>query len=845
MGEVYRARDTRLKRHVALKVLPALFAHDPERMTRFQREAEMLASLSHPNIATIHGVEQGALVMELVEGESLPAPLPLTTALEYARQIAEALEYAHERGVVHRDLKPANVKVTPEGIVKVLDFGLAKAIQDGPAATEDPSASPTRTLSATRAGVIMGTAAYMAPEQANGKPADRRSDVFSFGAVLYEMLSGRRAFSGESISDTLASVLKVEPDWGALPRDTPASVRTLVRRCLTKDRRQRLQAIGEARIVLEHPGAQAGPAHRSRSWPWISAIAALAAVAAVAVWGWLQPSAPGLRPSVGVAAGTLPALDVARPQIAISPDASHVAYPTRRGIHLRELNRPEGRLAPGTENASGPLGFSPDGRELVFFVSLAGANRLKRLTLESGAVTDLFVQSRPLNLPVHWGSDDSIYFASPAGLVRRPARGESREEVLLPSSEGRYFPVSLLPDGRTLLVAGLRTETDEGIQIEALVVPTRERRRVASVPRSESPELVSFSFAPAVEPGRGYLMYGSPGSVFAMALDLDRVGPEGEPLPIRDVSVPFALSRAGTLAFATGAQATCRTLVWVDRQNVERPVDAPCRRYQPPLRLSPNGEQLAVQIDGELWIVDLGSGRLYPIAPGGASQLWSRDSKLIFYTREGPNNTRAIASVPVDRSRPPVTLTTDDGFYVLNDIDLSGAILARREDPANLGAGVTYFAFSVSADGTRLEKGKPFLTSSSQIQNLTVSPGGDFVAYQVVEGDLTQIDVRPYPGPGAATRISVAADGGRAPQWLGRQLFYVNVSKPQLMVVDVKRTTPEFEASSARALLEEFREPYDVARQGFLRFRISGDRPSQLNLVTNFVDELGRLAALK
>jgi serine/threonine protein kinase len=281
MGEVYRARDTKLKRDVALKVLPEAFASDTDRMARFHREAEVLASLNHANIAHIYGLEERALVMELVEGETLSSPLPIETALNYTRQIADALEYAHERGVIHRDLKPANIKVTPEGVLKLLDFGLAKAIEDPGGPAGDPSNSPTLTLGATRVGVIMGTAAYMSPEQASGRIADRRSDIWSFGAVLYEMLSGKQAFAGESVSDTLASVLKLDPDWDALPAATPAAIRKLVRRCLTKDRKRRLQAIGEARIVLETLGEQdaAPPATApSRSRLSMAAIAALTVV---------------------------------------------------------------------------------------------------------------------------------------------------------------------------------------------------------------------------------------------------------------------------------------------------------------------------------------------------------------------------------------------------------------------------------------------------------------------------------------------------------------------------------------------------------------------------------------
>src|SRR5262252_2035388 len=255
MGEVWRARDTKLDRDVAIKILPAAFASDLGRMARFRREAEVLASLNHPNIAHIYGVEERALVMELVEGQTLPCPLPIDTALAYARQIAEAMEYAHERGVIHRDLKPANIKVTPDGAIKILDFGLAKANEEPGSDGGDSSASPTLTLGATEAGVVMGTAAYMAPEQAAGAKVDRRADIWSFGAVLYEMLGGKRAFGGDSVADTLATVMKLDPDWNALPNKTPASVHKLVRRCLRKDRKQRLQAIGDARIVLQDPMA--------------------------------------------------------------------------------------------------------------------------------------------------------------------------------------------------------------------------------------------------------------------------------------------------------------------------------------------------------------------------------------------------------------------------------------------------------------------------------------------------------------------------------------------------------------------------------------------------------------
>jgi serine/threonine protein kinase len=363
MGEVYRARDTKLKREVAIKVLPDVFATDPGRMLRFQREAEVLASLNHPNIAHIYGVEERALVMELVEGETLPTGLPVETALRYARQMAEALEYAHERGVIHRDLKPANIKVTPEGSVKLLDFGLAKAVEDPAASGDDSSNSPTLTLGATRVGVILGTAAYMSPEQASGKVADRRADIWSFGAVLFEMLSGTQAFQGENASDTLATVMKLDPDWSALPKDTPAPIAKLLRRCLTKDRRQRLQAIGDARVTLENPAADepVNPSAASRSrFGVVTTIAAVALAAAIPGLGWWRATRPVERSLVRLEVDL--GADVALPpnttsrSIILSPDGTRLVFRsgTPPRLFTRRLDQAKAAELPGTENAAFP-----------------------------------------------------------------------------------------------------------------------------------------------------------------------------------------------------------------------------------------------------------------------------------------------------------------------------------------------------------------------------------------------------------------------------------------------------------------------------------------------------------
>jgi serine/threonine protein kinase len=432
MGEVYRARDTRLHRDAALKVLPDAFTLDGDRLARFRREAQLLASLSHPNIAAIYGFEEApsdggtvhALVMELVEGDTLACPQPLPVALDYAKQIAEALEYAHERGVIHRDLKPANIKVTTDGVVKVLDFGLAKAIDERGAFATDLTHSPTLSLGATTAGVIIGTAAYMSPEQASGKAADRRADIWSFGAVLYVMLTGRQAFTGESVSDTLAAVLKVEPDWSGLPADTPTAIRQLLRRCLTKDRRQRLQAIGDARLEIEEAERApivdvTAPTRRGVSAPALigSVLAAfLAGAAAMFVGRPAPPVLPERR------------LDIVTPptsqpwSFALSPDGQQLVFVATSDsgsqLWLRPLASANARRLARTEGSTAPF-WSSDSRSIAFFSD----QKLKRIDLEGGAVQ--VIADATFALGGTWNADDVILFSRTAGepILRVSAKG--------------------------------------------------------------------------------------------------------------------------------------------------------------------------------------------------------------------------------------------------------------------------------------------------------------------------------------------------------------------------------------------------------------------------------------
>ena len=464
MGEVYRAKDTMLGREVAVKVLPEALARDPERLARLKREAKVLASLNHPNIAQIYGVESQALVMELVEGEAPTGPLPVETALNYARQIAEALEAAHEKGIVHRDVKPANIMVTRAGVVKVLDFGLATSVEE-PSAASDPADSPTETLSRTRAGVIRGTAAYMSPEQARGATADKRADIWAFGVVLYEMLSGKRAFPGQSVTDVLAGVLRAEPDWSALPAATPSRIRKLLLRCLERDCKQRLQAIGEARIAIDAPEQDVRPVPAGgRLWPWAAAALAMA-LAVTAAAGWWRASRPAaLNPPMRLRLEMGPDTKLERPHggsfLALSPDGTLLAAivsgadgETR--LATRRLDQSQTTLLAGTEDASSPF-FSPDGQWIAFHAD----RKIKKISVRGGAAVTLCDAAGAI--AGSWGDDGNIIvpLGWGTGLSRISSSGGAPAPVTELSHEKdefRHAWPQVLPGSRAVLFTAAHT----------------------------------------------------------------------------------------------------------------------------------------------------------------------------------------------------------------------------------------------------------------------------------------------------------------------------------------------------------------------------------------------------
>jgi predicted Ser/Thr protein kinase len=461
MGEVYRAKDAKLDREVAIKVLPAALAQDPERLARFEREAKVLAALNHPNIAQIYGLEQRALVMELVEGETLKGPLPIETALNYAKQIADALEAAHEKGVTHRDLKPANIMITPAGVVKVLDFGLATVTQPSAASEGDPANSPTLTMRATQAGMIMGTAAYMSPEQASGKPVDRRADIWSFGVVLFELLTGRQLFGeGETISHTLADVLRGPIDFDKLPKGTPRSIRDLLRRCLDRDVKNRLQWIGEARVAIDNAGkepevpAAAVPEPRRRMLAWAIAASTMALIAAVALFGWWRATRPVAHPFMYLSVdlgqdAMLGGAGTARGALILSPDSTRLVYRSRGGLSTRLLDQPKATPLAGTEGADDPF-FSPDGQWIGFFAN----GKLKKISVQGGAAVTLC--DAPNEHGGNWGEDGKIVFVSNprTGLSRvSEAGGTPQPLTQLDQQKGEttHRDPQILPGGQAVL----------------------------------------------------------------------------------------------------------------------------------------------------------------------------------------------------------------------------------------------------------------------------------------------------------------------------------------------------------------------------------------------------------
>jgi Tol biopolymer transport system component len=874
MGEVYRARDTRLNRDVAIKVLPEVFALDADRLVRFEREAQALASLNHPNIAHIHGVEANALVMELVEGEDLAeriarGAIPLDEALPIARQIAEALQAAHDRGIVHRDLKPANVKVRPDGTVKVLDFGLAKAVDAVGSGVSGPvggaAMSPTFTSPAlmTHAGMIIGTAAYMAPEQAKGKPVDKRADLWAFGVVLYEMLTGRTAFDGETVTDVLAAVVLREPDWTLLPPITPPAIRRLLARCLARDPKRRLGDAGEAAYQIEEalavsndpvaPEAPAAGKARTRAAalavPWVLALI-FAAFAAVLAWRQQhQPSPPGLRYSIETPPKTTLNL-VSRPALSVSPDGSMVAFIGTSGgttrIHVRRQDEFEARALAGTEGASEPV-FSPDARWLAFY----SGNKLNKMPAEGGPIEPLADVNDPRGLS--WDADEVITFSpqSTGGVFQiSPTRGGTPREITTVKEkvERTHRWAQMLPSGALIFTVGSLTSPDnyDGATIEALAARTGERRvlvKGASMARY---------FAP------GTLLFSRGGAVFAVPFNPDTLEVSGTPTAVMQAVAGdattgarnFAISTAGTFAYVAGsADGALHRLMWVDRGGRAEPIDLPPGMYFD-IALSPDGRRAAMVVvgggGGDVWVYEFGRKTFTRLTFGGAHRtpVWSPDGSRLYYVAlaaDGSSN--QLVRKPADGSRDEEVITTVKVNIFLHEISrdervatVAQATNIRKADIATL---------EIRKDAPLV----PLVANEFDEYAADISPDGRWIAFQSDETSRPEIYVRDAAAKGG--RWQVSTGGGEEPHWShdGRELYFR--ADTQMMVAHVdpgatfQHSTPQLLFDGLFNLRVESGISYSVDPGGkrFLMTRLGDSNvPSTtIRVITNWTTELKRL----
>ena len=669
MGEVYRARDARLKRDVALKILPDVFAADPDRLARFQREAEVLASFVHPHIAGIHGIEEAngvrALVLELVEGETLAeriarGALPLDEAVPIARQITEALEAAHEQGIVHRDLKPANIKLTPNGVVKVLDFGLARLTEEAAGrgvepAGNHPSMSPTITSPAmmTGAGVILGTAAYMSPEQAKGRPTDRRGDIWAFGCVLYEMLTGKRAFEGEDVSDTLAAVLRADPRWAELPSDTPRAISRLLQRCLQKDPKRRLQHIGDARLELDEPDEGRSETQiavvrkRGPIWPFVAATAAVAALAGFTGWALVPRPAPAeiRRYTITVPASARFTI-IGGTDVALSPDGRTLLYADRSfGLRVRRADGLALEPFRGTEGASAPF-FSPDGAWIGFIAD----GKLKKIPAEGGlAVT---ICDAPDRSRATWGDDGSIIMAGSSGdLYKVSSNGGVPELILQRDPDGPFAQPHFVRGSKAVLV---RTGSPIAGRIEAVDLQTLARHTLVE---GANPQVAAT----------GDLLFEQRGAIWAVKFDATRLAVTGAAVPVVESvraaggNPQFSTAGDGSLAYIAGATQQTRSLVWIDRAGKTTAALEAKDGFQSP-RLSPDGRRVVVSIqEGSnlgLWAYEFERGTRLRLTTSGTSRrtVWSPTaSQVAFYsTPEGETREPRIStSFPPQEVSPP------------------------------------------------------------------------------------------------------------------------------------------------------------------------------------------------
>jgi len=868
MGEVYQAKDQKLGRDVAIKVLPEEFAKDADRVARFQREAKLLASLNHPNIAAIYGLEESEgtnfLVMELVEGDTLDdrikaSAIPVEESLKLALQIAEAFEAAHEKGVIHRDLKPANIKVTPDGKVKVLDFGLAKAFA-GEQADLNLSNSPTLSVGATQQGVILGTAAYMSPEQAKGKSVDKRADIWAFGAVLFEMLTGKPAFPGEDISEILASVIKGDSNLALLPKNIHSRVRELLVRCLQKDLRKRYADIADARYEIEQVLADPGGAivqpaaavePRMKLWrniPWIAAAVIVTAIIA-GLAGWhLKPLSPPEPKPVVRFDFTLPENqqfgDLTERAFAISPDGSQLVYATDKGLYLHSMKNMDSKLLPGTEGSTRPF-FSPNGKWVGFFSSTD--SRLKKIAIGNGPPVPLAEVG--IFGSFDWGADGDIrYGGLGSGIMAVSADGGTPEQVIKPAEDETIGHPQILPDGDSVLLTRASPQP-------AMIM-------VYSLKSGKRKELFEGTVAKYLPSGN--IVYELGGSLFAVRFDLNTLQVIGGHIPLIDgilrVGGPqYAISRSGTLAYIPGASAGSaqRTLVWVDRTGNEKPLTAEPKDYRW-LKISPDGTQVALSINTagsneDIWVYDLVRGNWMRVTfdeKSAGESVWTLDGeRIIFcYYRENYGGIYLKSANGTGTAEQIISLDYGDIWpeFLLSD---GKTLLIGREIGRETGNDIGM----LSLEGDRTLK--LLLNEKYDEGDPRISTNEQWLAYGSNETGEREVYVRSFPDIDKVKR-PVSTGGGDSPLWSpdGSELFYRNGDS--FMAVEIE-TEPSFSLGKPTLLFEGTYSSHpnvpecvlwDIHPDGkrFLMLKPTGltdetteaGSPRKINIVINWLEEL-------
>jgi serine/threonine-protein kinase len=867
MGEVYRARDTELDRDVAIKVLPDELSADAERVARFQREAKTLAALNHPNIAAIYGLENAghvaALVLELIDGPTLAdriaaGPIPVGEALTIATQIADALEAAHEQGIIHRDLKPANVKLRSDGTVKVLDFGLAKALTTDvsrgstPALTNSPTLTSPIALSGV--GVLLGTAPYMSPEQARGKSVDKRADIWAFGCVLYEMLTGSRPFDGEDVSLTLAAIMKSEPDFNALPPELPAPVRVCLSRCLHKDPKQRLRDMGDVRLVLEgvfETAASRNVGSTSRRRPRTLAAVALVSVAVAAVsvgtalWiaGRRNDPPPRIaRFTVNMPPGTFFRDGIAEP-VVISADGSRLVFNVRQGnidrVFTRLLDELDAVPVRGLEGNVGSIFLSPDGAWIGFYDGVAQTLNRIRATGGSAALICKIAGAAPGFRGVSWGTAGTIVFASAnaSPLMQVSDAGGEPKPVTSPADGELHLSPHYLPDGRRLLF----TIRKKGEPDHIALLDNNGHRRL-------------LQGSAARYASTGHLLFVRDGAVWAVAFDLDRGAVAGDPAPVvEDVEIfggivpRLGLATNGTLVYAPGSGAVGqRSLVWVDHNGREEAIAAPPRPYTW-ARVSPDGTRIVMEVQApantDIWTFDVRRGTFERFTVAAAHErwpLWTPDGQRVVFA-SGTNLMWKSANGTGDAE----TFATGLPFAA-RPYGWSADKLSLVYDQENVSSDV----FLLPLNGNR--RPQALVANDFRNHRPAISPDGRWIAYTSNETSREEIYVRPFPAVGSG-RWQISSEGGISPVWSpnGRELFYNSPPDDTMFQVEIEATT-SFRPGTPKMLFRKSYywglaadgRSYDIGPDGRLLMikdgGVTGGDPS-IRVVLNWHEELKRL----